>query len=208
MTKGLAHSVQVRPVQHAKKLAIDPNVVLMRYATERLLYRLSRSPHAERFVLKGALLLLVWLGETIRPTRDADLLGFGELDGASLRRLFEDLCAQPVEPDGLVFDAASLRVDPIRVEDAYGGQRVEVTARLGMARLRVQVDVGSGDAVVPEAEWIEYPSLLDLPPELEVVMDAIAHFAGPVLHALARGKPFGGSWPPGGPWSARSPEVR
>lgn len=163
MTTGLAHSVQVRLVQHAKKLGIDPNVVLVRYASERLLYRLSRSRHAERFVLKGALLLLVWLGETIRPTRDADLLGFGELNTESLRNLFDEICAQSVEPDGLEFDAATLRVGPIRIEDAYGGQRVEMTARLGKARLRVQVDVGIGDAVVPEPQWIEYPSLLDLP---------------------------------------------
>jgi predicted nucleotidyltransferase component of viral defense system len=300
MTTGLAHSVQVRLVQHAKKLGIDPNVVLVRYASERLLYRLSRSPHAERFVLKGALLLLVWLGETIRPTRDADLLGFGELDTESLRNLFDEICAQPAEPDGLAFDAATLRVGPIRIEDAYGGQRVELTARLGKARLRVQVDVGIGDAVVPEPQWIEYPSLLDLPrprlrayrsetavaeklhamvvlgaansrmrdffdvralaagqpfdgvvlteaitatfaqrrtevprelpvaltrefaeipgksaqwtgfirrlvggtppEELAVVIDAIAQFAGPALLAVARGKRFTQSWPPGGPW--------
>ena len=85
MTTGLPRSVQVRLVQHAKKLEIDPNVVLVRYACERLLYRLSRSAHRERFVLKGALLLLVWLGETIRPTRDADLLGFGRIDSVSAR---------------------------------------------------------------------------------------------------------------------------
>lgn len=163
MTTGRSHSVQVRLVQHAKKLGIDPNVVLVRYASERLLYRLSQSPHAERFVLKGALLLLVWLGETVRPTRDADLLGFGELNVESLRQLFGDICTQSVEPDGLEFDLTSLRIGPIRIEDAYGGQRVELTARLGKARLRVQVDVGMGDAIVPEPEWLEYPSLLDLP---------------------------------------------
>lgn len=163
MTKGLPHSVQVRLVQHAKKLGIDPNVVLVRYASERLLYRLSRSPHVDRFVLKGALLLLVWLGETIRPTRDADLLGFGALDTESLRKTFRDICTHAVEPDGVEFDAGTLRVGPIRIEDAYGGQRVELTARLGKARVRVQVDVGIGDAVVPEPEWIEYPSLLNLP---------------------------------------------
>jgi len=272
----------------------------VRYASERLLYRLSRSPHAERFVLKGALLLLVWLGETMRPTRDADLLGFGELDVESLRKLFGDICAQSVEPDGLEFDTASLRVGPIRIEDTYGGQRVKLTARLGKARLRVQVDVGIGDGIVPEPQWIEYPSLLDLPrprlrayrpetavaeklhamvelgavnsrmrdffdvhalacglsfdgaalaraiaatfarrrtempyelpmaltqefaaipgkpaqwaaftrrlvvgtppPELPVVIDANARFAGPVLRAVALAKPFPSNWPPGGPW--------
>jgi predicted nucleotidyltransferase component of viral defense system len=163
VTSGLAHSVHVRLVQHAKKLGIDPNVVLVRYANERLLYRLARSPHAERFVLKGALLLLVWLGETIRPTRDADLLGFGRLDAESLRDIFRGICAQQVEPDGIEFDPDSLRVGAIRIEDAYSGQRVELTARLGNARLRVQVDVGIGDAVVPEPQWIEYPGLLELP---------------------------------------------
>lgn len=163
MSTGLAHSVQTRLVRHAKALAVDPNLVLARYATERFLYRLSRSPHAERFVLKGALLLLVWLGETIRPTRDADLLGYGDLDADALARTIAEICAAQVEPDGLLFEADSIRVAPIRPEDAYGGQRVTLLARLGPARLRVQVDVGIGDAVFPEPEWLDYPSLLDLP---------------------------------------------
>ena len=163
MSSGLPRSVQTRLVRHAHALELDPNLVLARYAAERLLYRLSRSLYGERFVLKGALMLLVWLGETIRPTRDADLLGFGELDPGSLRRTFAEICAVPVEPDGLEFDAASIRVAPIRPADAYGGLRAIIWAHLGPARLRVQVDVGFGDAVVPEPEWIEYPSLLDLP---------------------------------------------
>jgi hypothetical protein len=79
MSAGLAQSVQARLVRHAKQLHLDPNVVLARYATERLLLRLSRSPQADQFVLKGALLLLAWLGETIRPTLDADFLGFGDV---------------------------------------------------------------------------------------------------------------------------------
>lgn len=163
MSAGLAQSVQTRLVRHAKTIGADPNLVLARYATERLLYRLSRSPHAGRFVLKGALLMLVWLGEAIRPTRDADLLGFGELDADALARIFAEIAAVPVEPDGLDFDADSIRVTAIRAEDEYGGQRVTLLARLGRARLRVQVDVGRGDAVTPEPEWLEYPSLLNLP---------------------------------------------
>jgi predicted nucleotidyltransferase component of viral defense system len=163
MTTGLARSVQVRLVRHAHALGVDPNVVLARYGAERLLYRLSRSPDAERFVLKGAMMLLVWLGESVRPTRDADLLGFGALDTESLRVTFAAVCAVRVEPDGLEFDVESLRVAPIRVEDAYGGQRVTLVARLGSARVRVQVDVGAGDDVFPEPQWLEYPSLLDLP---------------------------------------------
>jgi predicted nucleotidyltransferase component of viral defense system len=163
VSADLARSVQTRLVNHAHRLGIDPNVVLVRYAAERLLYRLSISPHGERFVLKGALMLLVWLGETIRPTRDADLLGFGAIDTESLSALFAEICVLPVEPDGLVFDVDSMRVAPIRPLDAYGGQRVTLVARLGPARLRVQVDVGVGDVVTPDPVWIDYPSLLDLP---------------------------------------------
>lgn len=160
---GLAHSVQVQLAQHAKTIGVDPNLVLTRYAVERFLYRLSRSPHAERFVLKGALLLLVWLGETLRPTRDADLLGFGELSDDALRQIVRDICGIPVEPDAVTFLADTVDVQPIREEDAYGGRRVVLEARLGPARLRVQVDVGIGDAVTPGPQWLEYPSLLDLP---------------------------------------------
>lgn len=163
MSTGLARSVQTRLVNHAKRLDVDPNLVLTRYAIERFLYRLSRSRHSADFVLKGGLLLLVWLGETIRPTRDADLLGYGNLDAGELDRIFAEICAVAVEPDGLEFDRGSIRVAAIRPEDPYGGQRVTLLARLGPARLRVQVDVGLGDAVVPPPEWLDYPSLLDLP---------------------------------------------
>jgi predicted nucleotidyltransferase component of viral defense system len=161
--KGLPVSIQTRLLQHAKAIGMDPNLVLARFAVERFLYRLSRSEHAERFVLKGALLMLAWLGETIRPTRDADLLGFGELSERSLARIFGEVCNTEVEPDGLRYLASSIRVVPIRPEDAYGGLRVTLQARLGNARLPVQVDVGIGDAVMPEPEWLEYPGLLDLP---------------------------------------------
>jgi predicted nucleotidyltransferase component of viral defense system len=161
--KGLPASVQARLVRHANATGIDPNAVLARFAAERFLYRLSRSRHADRFVLKGALLMIVWLGDTIRPTRDADLLGFGDLSPESLGRMFTDVCNSDVEPDGLRFLASSVRVAPIREEDPYGGLRATIQARLGNARLHVQVDVGIGDAVVPEPEWLTYPGLLEFP---------------------------------------------
>lgn len=167
--QGIARSVQVRLARHAREIGVDPNFVLTRYAVERFLYRLSRSAHAEKFVLKGALLLLVWLGETLRPTRDADLLGFGELSDDALVKIFREVCAVEVEPDAATFLPDTVRVAPIREEDAYGGRRVTLQARVGAARLTVQVDIGIGDAVTPAPEWLEYPSLLNLPrPRLRV----------------------------------------
>ncbi len=160
---SLAQSVQVRLVRHAREIGVDPNLVFTRYGVERFLYRLSRSPYAEQFVLKGALLLLAWLGETLRPTRDADLLGYGELSDGALKGIFQEVCAVEGEPDAVTFLPGTVEVQAIREEDAYGGRRVTLRARLGPARIRVQVDVGIGDAVVPDPQWLEYPSLLDLP---------------------------------------------
>ncbi len=160
---GLARSVQVRLARHAKTIGVDPNLVLTRYAVERFLYRLSRSPYAERFVLKGALLLLVWFGDTLRPTRDADLLGFGDLSDQALKQIFTEVCNVDVEQDAMTYFADTISVEPIRMEDDYGGQRVTLQAQLGAAQLRIQVDVGIGDVVTPAPAWLEYPSLLDLP---------------------------------------------
>jgi predicted nucleotidyltransferase component of viral defense system len=160
---GLAQSVQTRLLSHARSIGADPNSVLARYGLERFLHRLARSSHADRFVLKGGMLLRVWLGESSRPTRDADLLGYGDLSVVELQRIFREICVVAVEPDGVAYTADSVRVDPIRVEDAYGGQRVRLRGLLGKAQLTVQVDVGIGDAVTPEPEWLDYPSLLDLP---------------------------------------------
>jgi len=161
--KGISHSVHVRLVAHANAIGVEANSILNRFALERLLYRLSCSPHRDRFVLKGALLMLFWLGERTRPTRDGDLLGFGDLSDAALVRLFAEISTMAVEADGMEFDATSIRVVAIRQEDVYGGSRVTLEGRLGNARLPVQIDVGVGDAVSPEPSWIDYPSLLDLP---------------------------------------------
>ncbi len=68
-----------------------------------------------------------------------------------------------VEPDGMTYLRGSVRVAAIRNEDAYGGRRVTLNSHLGAARLRIQVDVGIGDAVSPQPEWLDYPSLLGLP---------------------------------------------
>ncbi len=107
--------------------------------------------------------MFVWMGDTFRPTRDADMLGFGDVSPESLSKIFAEVCAVPVEPDAMTYLADNLRLEPIRLDDDYGGHRVTLMARMGAARLRVQVDIGVGDAVVPAPQWIEYPSLLDLP---------------------------------------------
>lgn len=160
---NLAVSVRQRLLNISRARNMDFNLLLARFACERLLYRLAQSSYVSRFVLKGAMLLQVWLPDMNRPTRDLDLLGFGELSDTNLHRIFVDICRQPVMADGVHFLADTVRVSPIREQDEYGGHRVTIEGRLGSARLHVQVDVGVGDSVTPPAEWIDYPVLTDLP---------------------------------------------
>jgi predicted nucleotidyltransferase component of viral defense system len=161
---GLTRSIQARIVRHAKSLGLEPTLVFSRYGLERFLYRLSKSEYSERFVLKGALLMLVWVGETVRATRDADLLGFGDLSSAEITRIFRDVCAIRSDPDDAVlFQPETVAVADIREAGQYGGQRVKFNGRLGNIRLSLQVDVGIGDGVFPPPEWLEYPSMLDVP---------------------------------------------
>ncbi len=160
---GLVASIHQRLLNHGRAHGIDFNLLLARYAIERFLYRLSCSPYADQFVLKGAMLLQMWLPAAGRPTRDLDLLGFGDVSVRQLRQIFASICTQPVAADGCQFDADSVSVAAIRTEDEYGGQRVTLDGRLGNARLHVQVDIGIGDIVTPPPEWIDYPTLLGLP---------------------------------------------
>ncbi len=110
----LPRSVRERLVALGHRRGEEPNLVLTRYAAERLLYRLSRTEHRDAFVLKGAMLLAAWSWLPHRPTRDMDLLGFGVLTSESVRTIFADVCAAPVEDDGLTFDPATVRVEEIR----------------------------------------------------------------------------------------------
>lgn len=161
--RNIVASVQARLVQRSHEFHVEHQLTLARFAGERLLYRLSASPHADRFIVKGAALLLVWFGDTIRPTKDVDLLGFGDVSADALRHIFADVCGVPSEDDGLTFVAESINVEPIRAQQEYGGMRITLTAMLGTTRIPMQVDVGTGDAVVPPPETIDYPGLLALP---------------------------------------------
>ena len=114
--KNIAASVRQRLLNLARERREDFGLVLVRYATERLLYRLGQSPHADRFMVKGAVLFVLWSGSPHRSTRDLDLLGSGPADEARMETVFRDLCAMVVEEDGLVFDADSVSAG--RIADA------------------------------------------------------------------------------------------
>lgn len=160
----MAQSVAQRLLNFSKSNNEEYNFILARYGVERLLYRLSQSPIGRRFVLKGATLFLVWFGHTFRTTRDVDLLGVGASDLESILQLFRELCtADTVNVDGLVFRSETVRASRIKEDQDYEGVRVHLRALLGKARIDLQVDIGFGDAITPEAEHVRFPTLLDGP---------------------------------------------
>lgn len=180
----LAASVRARLLNIAKTEGSDFNQVLVRFALERILYRLTRSPHADRFVLKGALLFTLWYDMPHRATRDVDLLGFGASDLASITQVFRDIAAITAD-DGIVFDPNSVIVQEIRKEAGYGGVRVIVAGELANARCRTQIDIGFGDAVTPGPVDSVYPVLLDDLPAPRLQAYPIYTVVAEKLHAIA-----------------------
>lgn len=161
--KNISASIQARLKNRARDTGQEFQTLLTRFALERLLFRLSVSKHREAFVLKGAFLFLAWEELVERPTRDLDLLAEGTPDIERLEQIFRDVCELEVDSDGLVFVASTVRGQIIREQAAYDGIRINLEARLGKARVQLQIDVGFGDAVVPDPMDIEIPVLLDLP---------------------------------------------
>lgn len=160
MIKNVAASVRDRLRNLSRDRGEEFHYVLTRYGLERLLYRLSRSEHAGRFLLKGGALFTVWSAVPHRATRDVDLLGFGDNDAAAIVSVFQTIVRTKVIDDGLEFDPETVTARPITEADEYQGLRVKMIAALASARISLQVDVGFGDAVTPGPTEIDYPTLL------------------------------------------------
>jgi predicted nucleotidyltransferase component of viral defense system len=163
MSKNIAASVRQRLLNRARNDKRPFNELLQYYAMERFLYRLSRSAHSQHFILKGALMLRVWRAPELRPTMDIDLLGRTSNEEIDLVARFREILAVEVEPDGLVFDPASLQSEHITEDADYQGIRMRFRGALDSARVAMQVDIGFGDIVYPEPESSELPTLLAFP---------------------------------------------
>lgn len=160
--RDIGASVRARLLNLAREKGQAFDLLLTRYAAERLLYRLSTTPHRDRFVLKGAMLMTTWFDDPHRPTRDVDFLGYGDPAPESMLAVFREVCAVEGN-DGVTFDVDALRVELIREELEYGGLRLRTTAGLAGARITMAIDIGFDDSVEPGIEEINLPVLLDFP---------------------------------------------
>ena len=167
--RNVAASVRARLLNRTRKTGANFQSLLQRYAAERFLYRLGESQHRERYVLKGAMLLALWSNAMYRPTRDLDFTGYGGSSGDQVNSVIRDICDTPVDDDGVSFNAETITVEPIREHGEYDSVRARFEARLQGARIRMQIDIGFGDAIHPPPTEVHYPVLLEAsPPRIRV----------------------------------------
>jgi Nucleotidyl transferase AbiEii toxin, Type IV TA system len=161
--KNVATSIRQRLLNLARERNEIFDLVLTKYALERVLYRISQSKHQAIFVLKGALLFELWTDQRYRPTRDADFLSRGDSDPERYVEIFRDICATDVPDDGLVLNPDTVKAERIKENEDYEGVRVSFVAIIDGARIQIQIDIGFGDAVTPGAIKTTYPVILDQP---------------------------------------------
>ncbi|AOU05352.1 MULTISPECIES: nucleotidyl transferase AbiEii/AbiGii toxin family protein [Legionella] len=184
MTKNIGESVRSRLKNIAIKEGSDFNAILTRYGLERLLYRIGESEYSNQFLLKGALLFNLWYDMPHRPTKDIDLLGFGDNDLAYIKQTFSKICSISAD-DGINFLSESVTVDTIKKDGGYTGARVELFGELAKAKIKIQIDIGYGDAVTPGPIDAHYPVLLNDLPAPKIRTYPIYTVIAEKLHAIA-----------------------
>ena len=161
--RNIAASVRARLTQRARDRQENVQLALIRYAIERLLYRLGLSSYRGEFVLKGAMLFSLWAPTPYRSTGDLDLLGFGDPAPERIVSVFREICSLAAADDGVVFKPETIQAHAARLEEEYSGIRLTIDAEIAGARLPLQIDIGFGDIVTPGIQDIDYPSLLGMP---------------------------------------------
>ena len=159
--KNRADSIRARLLNLAKKERIDFQLIIIRFLHERLLYRISVSDYSQQLILKGGAFIYAVQGIKSRPTIDVDLLGTQiSNDIETLCEVFMQICTIESE-DEVAFNPKSVVGELITQQDKYNGVRLYIDATFHTVKQRIQIDVGFGDIVIPVAQELEYPILLD-----------------------------------------------
>lgn len=162
--KNPVHSIQARLKTIAEKDKTAYQLVLIRYFTERLIYRLSASVYRTRFCLKGGALLYAYERESSRPTMDLDFLGLNvSNDQDQMRTIFREINQIECPEDGTIFFPETVESGEIKKEGKYSGIRIKINGRLGNIRHISQIDIGFGDIITPYPVEMTYPTLVPMP---------------------------------------------
>lgn len=160
---SLEASVRARLQNIARQSGRPFAEVLQHYGIERFLYRVSKSEYTSKFVLKGALLFTAWQIPERRITLDIDLSARMDNHVENIEKTIRTVCGLRIDPDGIVFDAETVKGAKIKENADYEGVRVKFLGFLERSRIPMQIDVGFGDTIYPKSRVIDYPVILDFP---------------------------------------------
>ncbi len=161
--KNVAASIRQQLLNLSRKDKRSFMELVQYYAMERFLYRLSRSSHAQSFILKGALMLRAWRSPEVRPTMDIDMLGKTSNEEHRIVKQISDVMSVNVEQDGLTFEPFTIKTERITEDADYEGIRVRFIGFLDTVRINMRIDIGFGDVVYPESKEVELPVMLKYP---------------------------------------------
>jgi hypothetical protein len=131
--------------------------LLTLYVVERWLARLSASPHVEKFVVKGGMLLAAYNAR--RPTADLDALARSiASDQDAIVGLVSEVAGMPLD-DGVRYQTATANSRIIRDQAIYSGLRVAMDTTIATASVKFRLDVNFGDPITPAPTWVTIPSL-------------------------------------------------
>lgn len=166
--RHLDQSIRAKLLNLSKQKKVDFNNLVTRYISDRFLYRLSQSKYQEKFVLKGATLFKCWQGELHRPTKDLDFLAYGNNEISELIQQLKAVCEIQCE-DGVQFHPESIKGEKIKEDQEYEGVRIHINYKLASVQGKIQIDIGFGDIITPQASEVKIPTFLDLPaPHLRI----------------------------------------
>jgi predicted nucleotidyltransferase component of viral defense system len=137
--------------------------ILTYYGLERFLYMLSKSDYCERFVLKGALVMMTWPTRILRTTRDLDFRAHIRSDQEEVSRIIREICTVDIEPDAIRFDVDSVKTEIIIERAKYPGLRVYLIGYIEAVKIHLQIDLGYSDEINPPPMVVNFPTILDFP---------------------------------------------
>lgn len=158
---NMVSSVRNRLLELARRKNRPFEEILVLYGLERFLFRLSQSAHKGQFILKGGLLIYGMELSEARPTRDIDLLGLTQNNIEAVSKIIQEIGKIDFD-DGMNYDFGQLTRETMAPDSEYPGIRLKFVGKLGKTRIPMQLDIGFGDAVVPDAKDMVFPTLLDM----------------------------------------------
>lgn len=183
--KNYGSSIRSKLLNISKKEDIFHQTILTRYFQERLLYRMSQTRYRNKFFLKGGALMYAYEKFAARPTLDIDFLGNNiSNEGETIVAAFREICSVPYEEDGIYFDTEHITAQNITEFKDYHGVRLSILVRMDSISQVMTMDIGFGDVVTPKPIDLDYPTLLDHLPAVNILAYSLETVIAEKFHAI------------------------